>query len=72
MRGINHRQLLASWDAVLWKLCDDCTPHDCLGEIKRYLESSAESASASGLSPVKTQKAIALIQKAMALVDPEN
>lgn len=72
MRGINYRQLLSNWDSILYKLCEECTPHDCLGQIRLYLESSAKTAHSSGVQFAQINKAIKLIDEAMKCIDPES
>jgi hypothetical protein len=72
VKGINYRQLLSNWDAILWKLCEECTPYDCLGQVKFYLESSAKTACSSGVHFAQIDKAINLIDEAMKCIDTES
>lgn len=72
MRGVNYRQLLANWDTVIDKLCEECTPHDVLGVVKRHLERSSEDARRSGLNFGNIDKAIELLTGVMSCIDPER
>jgi len=72
MRGINYRQLLSAWDIIIDKLCEECTPHDVLGVVKKHLESSAAVAKKSGLNYENINDAIKNLDKAMKNINPES
>lgn len=72
MRGINYRQLLSKWDIIIDKLCEECSPHDVLGVVKKHLEQSAQVAKKAKLNFENINEAIVLIDSAMKRINPES
>lgn len=72
MRGINYRQLLSKWDIIVDKLCEECSPHDVLGVVKKHLEHSAQIAKKAKLNFENINEAIVLIESAMKRINPES
>ena len=72
MRGINYRSLMANWEAILDKLCDEITPHDVLMVIVKHLQHTAEMSEKLAYKNDHIKKCIEKIEEAMALIDPER
>lgn len=75
MKGINHRVLLQNWDAVLHKICNECSVHDVLGIIVDNLKNdikNAELVSPQSQLCDNLKSALNRILEAMILLDPEK
>ena len=72
MKGINYRSMLLNWDAIIDKLCDECSAHDVLGVVLKNLKKDAKKLESLSLNSKKISDAISKIQDAMNLLDPEQ
>jgi hypothetical protein len=71
MRGINFRYMLANWDLIVKKICEECTPYDVLGSVVEYLGEYKQLSMQEGVSAELVNEAIDLIQKAREKINPE-
>jgi hypothetical protein len=72
MKGINYRSLLANWDTIIDKLCDECSVHDVLGIITDNLQKDCKKLQSMSLSSKNIEEAIKKIKEAMVLINPES
>lgn len=72
MKGINYRSLIANWDAIIEKLCEECTPHDVLGVVHDHLNKCVMKFNALGVQADNMQRAIVKIEEAMKEIDPDG
>jgi hypothetical protein len=72
MKGINYNSMLANWDVIIEKLCEECTPHDVLGVVVRNLENTRQMCEKLSVKQDHLKQAIINIQSAMDLINPES
>jgi gamma-glutamyl-gamma-aminobutyrate hydrolase PuuD len=72
MRGINYRSLLSNWDAIIDKLCEECSVHDVLSIIQQNLKKDAKRLESLSICPKKILEAIDKVGEAMVLLNPER
>jgi len=72
MKGINYNSMLANWDLIIEKLCEECTPHDVLGVVVENLERTRQMCEKMSFNQDHLAQAIDNIKLAMKLINPES
>jgi hypothetical protein len=72
MKGINYRSMISNWEAIIEKLCDECSVHDVLGVVITNLKRDAKKLESLSICPKKILGAIDKVGEAMSLLDPEQ
>ncbi len=72
MKGINYRSLLDNWEAVIDKLCEECTPYDVLEVVAKNVNNIIVLTEKLKVHNQHLKDAQAKIQEAMKLLDPEQ
>jgi hypothetical protein len=68
----NWQHVVTHWEEVVFRLCDELTPHDILKEVANYLESAVSECQALKFNPSKFSKALKHINKALTEIDPTD
>lgn len=66
----SFKQVLAHWEDVVHRLCDEVTPHDVLEVVKDYLELVSNDIQAFNLNNSRFNKAKELVTLAMNEINP--
>lgn len=67
----NFKQVLLHWDDVIFRLCDEVTPHDVLEVVSKYVDMVIEDCNSANVNNVRFVQAKAAISVALNLIDPE-
>ncbi len=72
MSRLNHRKLLAEWDTIIMRLCEEVTTHDVLGVIDEYLGLVAGDLKRLKRDGSRVAQCRKHIQEARKAIDPES
>lgn len=68
--SFNH--VVAHWEEVVFRLCDEITPHDVLSQVSNYLTSAIKEAQSFKTDTSRMSRARDLVNQAMTLIDPTH